>query len=197
MSKKRHKSNGNQSRNQGNPVGGLNPQMLEMLGLGNLDMNKVSELLNSMGNDGFDMNSINAILNNKDMNNNKENNSKSSDNKYDDKMGNNNPLASMLGVNNQMGDLGALVNLLSGGAGGGNGMNSSMMNGMGNGDLASFSKMFGGLGGEQSARNSINNENNMDPIVIMLVSLKNIVDPQRARFLDKVLRMYKEGKITY
>ena len=37
----------------------------------------------------------------------------------------------------------------------------------------------------------------MDPIVTMILSLKNFVDPQRARFLDKVLKMYKEGKITY
>lgn len=70
MSKRRHKNKSNQNSNsnlnskQGNMMGGLNPQMLDMLGLGNIDMNKVSEVLSSMGNNGFDMSSISSMLNN-------------------------------------------------------------------------------------------------------------------------------------
>ena len=63
MSKRRRKNKFSENSNQGNFMGGLNPQMLDMLGLGDVDVNKVSEVLSSMGSDGFDMNSINSILN--------------------------------------------------------------------------------------------------------------------------------------
>ncbi|XZJ43269.1 hypothetical protein ACSXCW_01315 [Clostridium perfringens] len=189
MSKRRRKNKVNENSNQGNFMGGLNPQMLDMLGLGNVDVNKVSEVLSSMGNDGFDMNSINSILNNNDGGKNN-----SSKNKDRDKgnMNNNNPLSAMMGEGNPMGDLGSLMGLLGGGAQG--------MNPMGNmGGLGALANMMGGNmgGGNLGTSNNISGDASMDPIVTMILSLRNFVDPQRARFLDKVLKMYKEGKITY
>ncbi|EGT3605361.1 hypothetical protein [Clostridium perfringens] len=189
MSKRRRKNKVNENSNQGNFMGGLNPQMLDMLGLGNVDVNKVSEVLSSMGNDGFDMNSINSILNNNDGGKNN-----SSKNKGRDKgnMNNNNPLSAMMGEGNPMGDLGSLMGLLGGGAQG--------MNPMGNmGGLGALANMMGGNmgGGNLGTSNNISGDASMDPIVTMILSLRNFVDPQRARFLDKVLKMYKEGKITY
>ena len=189
MSKRRRKNKVNENSNQGNFMGGLNPQMLDMLGLGNVDVNKVSEVLSSMGNDGFDMNSINYILNNNDGGKNN-----SSKNKGRDKgnMNNNNPLSAMMGEGNPMGDLGSLMGLLGGGAQG--------MNPMGNmGGLGALANMMGGNmgGGNLGTSNNISGDASMDPIVTMILSLRNFVDPQRARFLDKVLKMYKEGKITY
>lgn len=203
MSKRRHKNKGNQGQNQGKQMGGLNPQMLEMLGLGNVDMNKVSEVLSSMGNDGFDMNSINSILNNQEENkgaNNMNNGGKNMNPLSGINNQGMNPLAAMLGGGNPMGggtpDLSALMSMLGGGGAGGD-MNTMGAMGNGMGGLGAIANMFGGAGGNNSGGNNMNNETSMDPIVTMLVSLKNFVDPQRARFLDKVLIMYKEGKITY
>ena len=178
MSKRRRKNKVSENSNQGNFMGGLNPQMLDMLGLGDVDVNKVSEVLSSMGSDGFDMNSINSILNNKDGG--KNNSSKNKSNKKGNM--NNNPLSAMMGDGNPMGDLSSLMGLLGGGAQG--------MNPMGN-----MGRNMGG--GNLGATNNISGDASMDPIVTMILSLKNFVDPQRARFLDKVLKMYKEGKITY
>lgn len=185
MSKRRRKNKVSENSNQGNFMGGLNPQMLDMLGLGDVDVNKVSEVLSSMGSDGFDMNSINSILNNKDGG--KNNSSKNKSNKKGNM--NNNPLSAMMGDGNPMGDLSSLMGLLGGGAQG--------MNPMGN--IGAIANMMGGNmgGGNLGATNNISGDASMDPIVTMILSLKNFVDPQRARFLDKVLKMYKEGKITY
>lgn len=179
MSKRRHKNKVSENSNQGNFMGGLNPQMLDMLGLGDVDVNKVSEVLSSMGSDGFDMNSINSILNNKDGSKNKSNKKGN--------MNNNNPLSAMMGNGNPMGDLSSIMGLLGGGAQG--------MNQMGNmGNLGAIANM---MGGNLGVPNNVSGDTSMDPIVTMILSLKNFVDPQRARFLDKVLKMYKEGKITY
>jgi len=179
MSKRRHKNKVSENSNQGNFMGGLNPQMLDMLGLGDVDINKVSEILSSMGSDGFDMNSINSILNNKDGSKNKSNKKGN--------MNNNNPLSAMMGNGNPMGDLSSIMGLLGGGAQG--------MNQMGNmGNLGTIANM---MGGNLEVPNNVSGDTSMDPIVTMILSLKNFVDPQRARFLDKVLKMYKEGKITY
>ncbi len=191
MSKRRRKNKVSENSNQGNFMGGLNPQMLDMLGLGDVDVNKVSEVLSSMGSDGFDMNSINSILNNKDGG--KNNSSKNKSNKKGNM--NNNPLSAIMGDGNPMGDLSSLMGLLGGGA---QGMNP--MGNMGNmGNLGAIANMMGGNmgGGNLGATNNISGDASMDPIVTMILSLKNFVDPQRARFLDKVLKMYKEGKITY
>ena len=179
MSKRRHKNKVSENSNQGNFMGGLNPQMLDMLGLGDVDINKVSEILSSMGSDGFDMNSINSILNNKDGSKNKSNKKGN--------MNNNTPLSAMMGNGNPMGDLSSIMGLLGGGAQG--------MNQMGNmGNLGTIANM---MGGNLGVPNNVSGDTSMDPIVTMILSLKNFVDPQRARFLDKVLKMYKEGKITY
>ncbi|NGU53085.1 hypothetical protein G6Z29_07380 [Clostridium perfringens] len=179
MSKRRHKNKVSENSNQGNFMGGLNPQMLDMLGLGDVDINKVSEVLSSMGSDGFDMNSINSILNNKDGSKNKSNKKGN--------MNNNNPLSAMMGNGNPMGDLSSIMGLLGGGSQG--------MNQMGNmGNLGAIANM---MGGNLGVPNNVSGDTSMDPIVTMILSLKNFVDPQRARFLDKVLKMYKEGKITY
>ena len=179
MSKRRHKNKVSENSNQGNFMGGLNPQMLDMLGLGDVDINKVSEILSSMGSDGFDMNSINSILNNKDGSKNKSNKKGN--------MNNNNPLSAMMGNGNPMGDLSSIMGLLGGGAQG--------MNQMGNmGNLGTIANM---MGGNLGVPNNVSGDTSMDSIVTMILSLKNFVDPQRARFLDKVLKMYKEGKITY
>ncbi|HBI7085968.1 TPA: hypothetical protein K8M77_001470, partial [Clostridium perfringens] len=173
MSKRRHKNKVSENSNQGNFMGGLNPQMLDMLGLGDVDINKVSEILSSMGSDGFDMNSINSILNNKDGSKNKSNKKGN--------MNNNNPLSAMMGNGNPMGDLSSIMGLLGGGAQG--------MNQMGNmGNLGTIANM---MGGNLGVPNNVSGDTSMDPIVTMILSLKNFVDPQRARFLDKVLKMYK------
>lgn len=189
MSKRRRKNKVSENSNQGNFMGGLNPQMLDMLGLGDVDVNKVSEVLSFMGSDGFDMNSINSILNNKDVG--KNNSSKNKSSKKGN-MNNNNPLSAIMGDGNPMGDLSSLMGLLGGGAQG--------MNPMGNmGNLGAIANMMGGNmgGGNLGAPNNVSGDTSMDPIVTMILSLRNFVDPQRARFLDKVLKMYKEGKITY
>ena len=177
MSKRRRKNKVSENSNQGSFMEGLNPQMLDMLGLGDVDVNKVSEVLSSMGSDGFDMNSINSILNNKDGG--KNNSSKNKSNKKGNM--NNNPLSAMMGDGNPMGDLSSLMGLLGGGAQG--------MNPMGNmGNLGAIANMMGGNmgGGNLGVPNNVSGDTSMDPIVTMILSLRNFVDSQRARFVEKV-----------
>lgn len=176
MSKGRHKGKGKENFREENPMAGLNPNIMDILGFGNIDKSKISDLLSSMNNNGFDMNSINNIINKEeaDVSKNKEHKGKKEDN------------INSIGFDfNSMGNFNNFGNL---------------------GDLSSLMGLLGGnLNGNFSAEsfNNFNNINNfnkdidMDPIVTMLISLKNFVDPQRGRFLDKVLKMYKEGKITY
>ena len=76
MSKKKHKekraSNINNMRNPMNNPFGINPQqLLNMLG-GNMDMNKLGNILSSMNMDGFNLNNINSQMNNENFNMNNE-----------------------------------------------------------------------------------------------------------------------------
>ncbi|MBS5987506.1 hypothetical protein [Clostridium sp.] len=75
MSKRRHRDRSRESNNMGRNQGfgansnnrfpfGINPQQLfGMLG-GNIDMNRLGSMLNSMNMEGFDLNSMNQQMNN-------------------------------------------------------------------------------------------------------------------------------------
>lgn len=45
--------------------------------------------------------------------------------------------------------------------------------------------------------NDKNNNNFMDENIEMLLSIKSVVNPKKAKFLDKVIEMYRDGKIVY
>lgn len=48
---------------------------------------------------------------------------------------------------------------------------------------------------EQKVEDNVNLE--QDENIIMLLSLKNIVDPKRVEFIDKIITAYKNGNINY
>ncbi|SHI85998.1 hypothetical protein SAMN02745163_00875 [Clostridium cavendishii DSM 21758] len=60
----RHKHRSREFNGSGNNMMnnlGINPQMLEMLGLGNIDMNQLSGLFGNMGQEGFNINNLGAL----------------------------------------------------------------------------------------------------------------------------------------
>ena len=75
MSKKKHRekqtSNMNNNMNMRNPMNnpfGINPQQLLSMFGGNMDMNKLGNILSSMNREGFNLNNINSQMNNGNFN---------------------------------------------------------------------------------------------------------------------------------
>lgn len=154
MSRKRHRSkrdtenvnsnNNQQQMNFNNPFG-INPnQLLSMFG--NIDMNQINSMLQSMTTDGFDFNNLN---------------------------------------------LGPLQNLM------GLGRNNQPMTQQ-NSQAPQNSQMNIPKVDELDNLNSANTRMNKtfendDDNIEMLNSLRNIVDGERREFIDKIIRMYREG----
>ena len=167
MSRHKHRSRSSNGGNNGfnnmsNPLG-INPQMLEMLGLGNVDMGQLSNLFSTMGQEGFNLNSIGSLVGNLGLGN--------------TNMGNNN--------NNVIqGNNGGNINPME--------LLSSLI-----GDPSKLNNL--GLNNIQNANN--NNYNNYneetDSILSMLTAVRSIVDSKRAKFLDRVIELYKNGEINY
>ena len=161
MSRRKHRSrSSNGVNNMNNPLG-LNPQMLEMLGLGNIDMGQLSSLFSAMGQEGFNLNSLGALagnlgLGNANMGNNNNNNNLTQSNNG----GNINPMELL---NSLIGDPSKLNNL--------------------------------GLNNMQNVVNNNYNEES-DSILSMLTAVRSIVDSKRAKFLDRVIELYKNGEIN-
>lgn len=173
MSRHKHRSRssngGNNSlNNMSNPLG-LNPQMLEMLGLGNIDMGQLSNLFSSMGQEGFNLNSLGSLvgnlgLGNANMGNNNNNNVIQGNNG-----GNINPMELLSSL---IGDPSKLNNL---------GLN-NIQNAINNNN-------------NYNNYNDYNEET--DSILSMLIAVRSIVDSKRVKFLDRVIELYKNGEINY
>lgn len=63
MSKHRSKSREDNNTSNNNNFMGLNPQMLQMLGINPNEVERISNIMNSMNRDGFDINSLGNLLN--------------------------------------------------------------------------------------------------------------------------------------
>jgi hypothetical protein len=167
MSRHKHKSRssngGNNSFNNMNNPLGLNQQMLEMLGLGNIDMAQLSNLFSTMGQEGFNLNSLGALAGNLGLGN--------------TNMGNNNNNNNNFAQSNNGGNINPMELL------------SSLI-----GDPSKLNNL--GINNMQNVVNNNYNEEN-DSILSMLTAVRSIVDSKKAKFLDRVIELYKNGEINY
>lgn len=211
----KHRSRSRDNNEQNNNFMGLNPQMLQMLGLSNADIQRISGLMNSMGSDGFDINSLGNLLNpNNNMNNDMNNNLNNQSNNFNNQ---NNLSDNQNNTNNNNMDFSYLLNMLNN-----MGNNSNYTNGMMNNSTNSFNN-----GNNFDNSNNYNNGNGFsdnnynnypkeeyeyeddvdveiiepdldgDPNISMLKAVKSLVNDDRKKFLKRVIEMYKNGEIVY
>lgn len=201
MSRRRHRNrsenipNPQAQPNNMNPMGnpmGFNPnQLMDMLG-GNFDMGQIASLLAGMSGEGFNMNSFANLANMFNMNNSAPNMGN---------MGNTNGMGNMgnLGGLGNMGGLGNLGNLAGLGGLGGLGDIGNIISMMGLGNM-------GGNSSNNFSDNSAYNENvnfseasteevtDDDRNMQMMKAMRRIVDPERVKFIDRVIDLYEKGK---
>lgn len=178
--KKRRDKRNDDSINDNNPMG-LNPQLLNMLGANNIDISKVSQMMAAMNQDGFDINSIGNLLSG----------------------GKGNPMANMQVNQNMQGmpnipgmpaEFANIANLMNNM----NSNNNSFGNNMSNN--RSFSNNMSNNFKHKVRNNTANSNTNIkseDENIEMLLAVKSVVNNQKARFIDKVIEMYKNGEIEY
>lgn len=170
-------NNNNNNNNNDNPMG-LNPQLLNMLGANNIDMSKVSQMMAAMNQDGFDINSIGNLLSGKG-----------------NQMGNGQGFPGMppefSNIANMMGNMNNMNrnnrnfsnNNLNSNLDNNNFVNNNMNNNMNN-----------------NFKHKVKNNSNMmheDENIEMLLAVKSVVNNQKAKFIDKIIEMYKNGEIEY
>lgn len=211
MSKKRHRTRDDDymqpMNNRNNSFGGINPQMLEMLGLNNMDMNKLSTLMTSMNRDGFDINMLGQLLGGM------QNNPAANRNGMNNPMAN--PMANLAGnmAGGMPGNIAAMMSMLSN-------MNNRQthnnnMNNMHNNMNNMHNNMNNNMNNMHNNMNNVNNINNTntnankeqkkhediegssDENIEMLLSVRRLVDDEKVKFIDKVIEMYKAGEIKY
>lgn len=190
MSKKRHRTRDDDymqpMNNRNNSFGGINPQMLEMLGLNNMDMNKLSTLMTSMNRDGFDINMLGQLLGG--MQNNPASN----------RNGMNNPMANLTGnmTGGMPGNIAAMMSMLS------NMNNRQTHNNNMNNMHNNMNNMYNNMNNTNTNANKKQKkhediEGSSDENIEMLLSVRRLVDDEKVKFIDKVIEMYKAGEIKY
>ncbi|MFR5264332.1 hypothetical protein [Clostridium sp.] len=194
MSKKRHRNRDDDymqpMNNRNNSFGGINPQMLEMLGLNNMDMNKLSMLMTSMNRDGFDINMLGQLLGG--MQNNPTTNRNANMN------GMNNPMSNMAG--NMPGNMAAMMSMLGNMNNRqmhNNNMNNNMHNNNMNNNMHSNMNNNRNLNINKEQKKHENIKGDSDENIEMLLSVRRLVDDEKVKFIDKVIEMYKAGEIKY
>lgn len=204
MSKHRSRSRNNDVQN--NNFMGLNPQILQMLGLNNDDIQKINGIMNSMNTDGFDINSIGNILNPNGQNNNLGNNNNNSLNNSNQQNTSNNQGNFNNNENMNNMDLSYLLSML-------NNMNNNMPNYNGNSYNNYTNNQNNSSNNYESKNYNNDNEENIqygdidveiiepeldsDPNLSMLKAVRSLVNDDRKRFLKRVIEMYKNGEIVY
>ncbi|MPQ43974.1 hypothetical protein [Clostridium tarantellae] len=180
MSKHKHRSKFD-DKDDNNGLN-INPELFKMLGLGEIDNNSLAQMISSIKQENFSMDSMNNVL--KD-------------------------LLLKNSTNNNYPDISNLANMLTGSMKGSNNMGNmlaSLLSGSFNPQFTSQDTNFNN--NESNVRLNINNDNmyskrktnnisDKDDKVRMLSSLKNFVDEDKIKFLDKVIEMYKKGEIIY
>lgn len=198
MSKKRHRNRDDDymqpMNNRNNSFGGINPQMLEMLGLNNMDMNKLSMLMTSMNRDGFDINMLGQLLGG--MQNNPTTNRNANMN------GMNNPMSNMAGnmPGNMPGNMAAMMSMLGNMNNRqmhNNNMNNSMHNNNMNNNMHNNMNNNRNLNINKEQKKHENIKGDSDENIEMLLSVRRLVDDEKVKFIDKVIEMYKAGEIKY
>lgn len=192
MSRRRHRNrsenipNPQQQPNNMNPMGnpmGFNPnQLMDLLG-GNFDMGQLATLLAGMGGEGFNMNSFANMFN---MNNGAPNMGNMGNQNGMGNMGNLGGLGNMGGLGNLaglggLGDIGNIISMMGLGNMGGNSSNNFSDNSVYN-ENVNFS--------EASTDEVTDDDRNMQ----MMKAMRRIVDPERVKFIDRVIELYEKGK---
>ena len=194
MSKKRHRNRDNEYENgqdqfnnfSGNPFAnnpfGIDPNQLMSM-LGNVDKDKLNNIMESMSKDGVDLNSFmaqngmnpgnNGMNNNGGGNNSNPNNNPNPNNMNPMDMFNN------MGMNNNMGPMGAMNPMAI----------LSQLTQMGN-----FNNQNNRNNGNKKNAKK-NKYNTGDANMDMLLALRNAVDSDRIEFVDKIIGMYKKGDL--
>lgn len=188
MSRRRHRNrsesipNPQPQLNNMNPMG-FNPnQLMDLLG-GNFDMGQLATLLAGMSGEGFNMNNFANLANMFNMNNSAPN------------MGN-------MGNTSNMGNLGGLGGLGNlGGLGGlGDIGNIISMMGLGNMGGSSTTSNFSDAD-NRTYTDSVNySDSSSDEVgdddrnMQMMKAMRRIVDPDRVKFIDRVIELYEKGK---
>lgn len=195
MSRRRHRNrsenipNPQQQPNNMNPMGnpmGFNPnQLMDLLG-GNFDMGQLASLLAGMGGEGFNMNSFANLANMFNMNNGAPNMGNMGNQNGMGNMGNLGGLGNMGGLGNLaglggLGDIGNIISMMGLGNMGGNSSNNFSDNSVYN-ENVNFS--------EASTDEVTDDDRNMQ----MMKAMRRIVDPERVKFIDRVIELYEKGK---
>ena len=193
MAKKRHKNRENeyangqeQFNNFANNPFGIDPNQLMNM-LGNVDGDKLKNIMESMDKEGIDLNSFMA-QNGMNPGNNGMNNNGTQNN------GNNmNPMDMLKNMGMNQGNSG-----MNQGNGGMNGP----MGPMGNmNPMAIISQLtqMGNFNGQNKNNNRKNNRKNKyntgDANMDMLLAVRDSVDAERIEFVDKIIGMYKKGDL--
>lgn len=221
----KHRSRSRDNNEQNNNFMGLNPQMLQMLGLSSADIQRISGLMNSMNSDGFDINSLGNLLNpnnnmnnnmNNDVNNNFNNNLNNQSNNSNNQNNLDNNQNSTNNMNNNM-DFSYLLNMLNNMGNNPNYTNGMMNNNSNNYNAENnFSDRNNFNNRDDFSDNSYNNypkeeyeyedgvdveiiepDFDTDPNLSMLKAVKSLVNDDRKKFLKRVIEMYKNGEIIY
>ena len=173
MSKHRHKDRDREANNMRRPQGamnnnfpfGINPQQLLAMLGGNMDMGRLGNILSSMNREGFDLNSLNG--NNQGFNLNNMMNAMNNNN-------NNN------GFNNNYQN---------------NKQNNSTFNNAFDDEISKHKKQDSKKNDVELDMDEINDDIDDDDNLQMLKSLKNIVDPSKYEFIDKIIELYESGEL--
>lgn len=202
-----HQNMGERNNMMNNPFGIDPKQLLGMLG-GNMDMGRLNNMLSSMNRDGFDFSSIAQMPGNNNNNNNGMNmNSNSNFNANPGQQGQQSQqnLSGGFNFNNLMNMMNGMTNNQNINA---NPANTKVDNSMNESNSDSIStnekKMSDNLVNSNEEiekrshkRRHIDIKENIeeeDENIQMLRSLRNIVDPERFSFIDKVIELYSNGE---
>lgn len=178
MSKKRHRDRRNDEDMQNNM--GLNPQMMDMLKANNIDVSKFSEMMSAMNKDGFNINNLSSLLSGGNMGGGLQGGFPNMGNMPPGMAG----LASMMQNMNRNN----------------RGFMNNNQNGMYQNNMNPNNMNPNNMHQNNMHSNNMNNmqsKANIDENIEMLLSIKSVVNPQKAKFIDKVIEMYKNGEIKY
>ena len=176
MSKHRSKSREDNNTSNNNNFMGLNPQMLQMLGINPNEVERISNIMNSMNRDGFDINSLGNLLN-------QNSNPQVGQNDFSNVTNNMNNNSNENNAPNYNSQTFNNTNNTTDNFTSSNGFNNSYQNQDVEYDDIDVEIIEPELDG--------------DPNLSMLKAVRSLVNDDRKRFLKRVIEMYKNGEIIY
>lgn len=187
-SKRRHKNRSDEmyyNENMNNNPFGIDPNALMGM-LGNVDQNKLNNILNTLNQNGINMDNLNLD------NENSQANYNNRDSNFND--GNNNFMGNGMPMNNGMGNINPMMLL------------NNLMNGRNN-NRTNEDKNQNFKDIDNKIKNNVETKNNVtgreknkredidpkDPNIEMLLAVRKIVNEDRVKFIDKTIYLYVNG----